>query len=104
MPGDPPNHDRWPFSIDLEDLDDVAGVDELELPPRSVDAAPAQPSFAVGSEVRTRVAVEFQPVPSELDVALMAYLLDIDILSAPAAPASSTDGAIDETPTPRMRP
>jgi len=105
VPGGPPTDDRWPFSIDLDDLDDLTNVEELELPPRVVaDAADAEPAFAAGSEIRPRVAVEVQEVPSELDMALMAYLLDIDILHATSAPESSIDGPIDETPTPRQRP
>lgn len=103
MPGGPPPNDRWPFSIDVDDLDDATGLNrvaELELPPPVV----AESALAVGSEIRPRVVIETQAVPSDLDVTLMAYLLDIDVPATPVAPTSSADDAIDESPTPRERP
>jgi len=72
-----PTEDDLPrFVLDLDDLADGAEVDELELP--AVAEPPTSPDLALGSELRPRVYIEDQAVPSELDVMLMAYLLDLE--------------------------
>jgi hypothetical protein len=64
------------FVLDLDDISDAAEVEEFELPDVKT---PEQPQvLALGSELRIRVPSQVQAVPSELDVALMAYLLDLD--------------------------
>lgn len=88
--------------IDVDDLDDAPHDDVHDLPPA--------PPLAAGSELRGRITLAtHQPVPSELDVALMAYLLDLEPPAAPAAPAAIDDGVVVEliefgdVPTPRYR-
>lgn len=64
------------FVLDLDDIVDAADVEEFELPDVKT---PEQPQLlALGSELRVRVPPQVQAVPNELDVALMAYLLDLD--------------------------
>lgn len=61
-------------AIDIDDIDDV----EFELSEVVQPPAPAEPpTFAAGSELRRRI-VEEQGMPSNLDLQLIAYLLDID--------------------------
>jgi len=72
-----PTEDDLPrFVLDLDDLADGAEVDDLELP--AVAEPATLPEFAAGSELRPRVYLEKQAEPSELDVMLMAYLLDLE--------------------------
>ncbi len=72
-----PTEDDLPrFVLDLDDLTDGAEVDELELP--AVAEPTSSPDFAAGSELRPRVYIHDQAEPSELDVMLMAYLLDLE--------------------------
>ena len=93
------------FSIDL---DDIADVEELELPDTFVVEPPV---LAAGSEMRPRVVVETQGVPSALDIELMAYLLDIEVPADTAPPPWSAESrwksleedSVDESPTPPYR-
>lgn len=103
MPDRPSEDDLPRFSIEL---DDIADVEELELPETQV--VEARP-LAAGSEVRPRVVV--QGVPSALDIELMAYLLDIEVPQDSAPPAWSPESrwkaleedVVDESPTPPYR-
>lgn len=66
--------DATAVAIDIDDIEDV----EFELSEVSQPPAPAEPpTLAAGSELRRRI-VEEQGVPSNLDLQLIAYLLDID--------------------------
>jgi hypothetical protein len=86
-------------AIELDDIEDVA---DFELADVITPRDPEPPPFAVGSELRPRVVI--QDTPSDLDVELIAYLLDIDPPPTPVAPApTSDDDSIDESPTPRFR-
>jgi hypothetical protein len=72
-----PTADDLPrFVLDLDDLADGAEADDLELP--AVAEPRTAPDLALGSELRPRVYIEDQPEPSELDVMLMSYLLDLE--------------------------
>lgn len=64
------------FVLDLDDISDAADADEFELP--DVKTPEQRQLLALGSEMRVRVPAQIQPVPNALDVALMAYLLDLD--------------------------
>ena len=94
------------------DLDDISDVDDLELPDVKTPRQPRS-ALALGSELRPRVIA--QDVPNELDLALMAYLLDIDVPAAdpptppwpvelPEPPDEISDDSVDDSPTPRFRP
>jgi hypothetical protein len=93
------------FSIEL---DDIADVEELELPDTFVVETPV---LATGSEMRPRVVIEKQGVPSALDLELMAYLLDIEVphevepppWSAESRWKSLEEASVDESPTPPYR-
>jgi hypothetical protein len=115
MPDRPTEDDLPRFVFDL---DDIADVDDLELPDVKTpeQAAAMVSALAVGSELRPRVVAGTQNVPNELDLALMAYLLDIDVPPEPPAvvwpsadewPSAERrvrdDESIDESPTPRVR-
>jgi hypothetical protein len=62
-------------AIDIDDIDDV----EFELSEVAQPPAPAEPpTLAAGSELRRRIVHEQQGEPSNLDLQLIAYLLDIE--------------------------
>jgi len=66
-------------AIDIDDIEDV----EFELSEVMQPPSPAEPpTFAAGSELRRRIVHE-QHEPSNLDLALIAYLLDIDSTDDP---------------------
>lgn len=62
------------MAIDIDDIDDV----EFELSDVTQPPAPVEPpTLAAGSELRRRI-VHDQAEPSNLDLQLIAYLLDIE--------------------------
>lgn len=72
-----PTEDDLPrFVLDLDDLADGRETDDFELPAVAEPVAPTE--LALGSERRPRVYIEDQVEPSELDVMLMSYLLDLE--------------------------
>lgn len=72
--GHAPAEPRAEHAIDLDDIEDVDFelADVLQPP-----SPPEPPTLAAGSELRRRI-VDEPGVPSQLDLELIAYLLDID--------------------------
>lgn len=68
---------REPHAVAIVDIDDIEDVDfelsEVMQPPAPVEP----PTLAAGSELRRRI-VDEQGEPSQLDLELIAYLLDIE--------------------------
>jgi hypothetical protein len=72
--GGPTTREAVAVAIDIDDIEDV----EFELTDVVQPPSPAEPpTLAAGSELRRRI-VDEQGEPSNLDLALIAYLLDID--------------------------
>ncbi len=90
-----------PGSVVAIELDDIADADaELDLDQAVIERGPPRPeALAAGSELRSRVTVQGQP--SDLDLSLIAYLLDLEPVAAGAAgaPGDDDDDTLDDGPT-----